>query len=135
MWFIGLAVFFLVLEVISDLTHWDPLMLVGIVGIINSKSDLCVNERIMQFDKIPIVTYLCASSKDMSHSMESWWFYRSFASDVFNGLIGTEGIMVVAFMSFIVQIILWDSSLYFGRTMELATQAEKRINITCLEDR
>lgn len=58
MWFIGLAVFFLVLKVISDLTHWDPLMLVGIVGIINSKSDFCVNERIMQFDMIPIVTYL-----------------------------------------------------------------------------
>lgn len=62
----------------------------------------------------------------MSHSIESWWLYRSFASDVFNGLIGTEGVMVVAFMSFIVQIILWDSSLYFGRTMELATQAEKK---------
>lgn len=64
MWFIGLAAFFLVLKVISDITHWHLLMLfVGIVSLINSESDLCVNERIMQCDMILLVTYLCASQK------------------------------------------------------------------------
>ena len=68
MWFIGLAGFFWVLKVISDSTHWDLLMLsVGIVCIINSRSDLCVHERIMHFDTIPILTYLWVSSEDMSH--------------------------------------------------------------------
>lgn len=51
MWFIGLAVFFVVLKVISDITHWDLLM--SFVG-----TDLCVNERIMQSDRIPIVIHV-----------------------------------------------------------------------------
>lgn len=59
MWFIGLAVFFVVLKVISDIAHWDLLMLfVGTVSIINNKSDLCVNERTMQSDRIPIVIHV-----------------------------------------------------------------------------
>lgn len=41
------------------MAHWDlPMLFVGTVSIINNKSDLCVNERIMHSDVIPIVTYL-----------------------------------------------------------------------------
>lgn len=51
--------FYVVLKVISDMAHWDlPMLFVGTVSIINNKSDLCVNERIMHSDVIPIVTYL-----------------------------------------------------------------------------
>lgn len=52
-------VFFLVLKVISDITHWDLLiMFEGTVSIINNKLDLCVNERTMESAMISIVPYL-----------------------------------------------------------------------------
>lgn len=39
-----LLFFLIVLNVILDITHWDRIMLfVGIVSVINSKSDLCVS--------------------------------------------------------------------------------------------
>jgi len=59
---------------------------VGIVCIINSRSDLCVHERIMHFDTIPVLIPLSEFRRHESrHSLESCWLYCYFASDVFNG--------------------------------------------------
>ena len=128
-WFIGLAGFFWVLKVISDITHWGLLVLfVGIVCIINSGSDLCVRERIMHFDMIPILTYLWVSSEDMSHvthwSLAGW--IATLPVMFLMALYVLEVFRVVVFMS-TDQTILCDSGLYFGRTVELVTRTDWKI--------
>ena len=126
MWFIGLAGFFWVLKVISDITHWDLLLLfVGIVCIINSRSDLCVQERIMHFDMIPILTYFWESSEEMSH-VTPWNLAGCIATLPVMFLMALLVLEVfrVVFMSFTDQIILCGSGLYFGRAVELMIQTD-----------
>lgn len=63
----------------------------------------------------------------MSHSVECCSHITSLASDVFNGLLGFEGDMVVAFSSVAEQRIPWDLACILGKLWsQLCKQIKKQ---------